>query len=80
MADAPRQPLAAGQGHHAAAALTELMDCPKGLRHDFGTCTAGHHVPTNLIQRWMGYASPNTTAIYLDAVGLEERTFASRMW
>jgi integrase len=36
------------------------------------------HVPANLIQRWMGHASLTTTAIYIDAVGLEERQFASR--
>ena len=56
------------------------MACPKGLRHGFGIRAAGLNVPTNLIQRWMGHASPTTTAIYLDAVGAEERQFASRMW
>jgi integrase len=62
------------------AAITGPMACPKGLRHGFGIHAAGHSVPTNLIQRWMGHASPTTTAIYLDAVGVEERQFASRMW
>jgi integrase/recombinase XerD len=62
------------------AGVTGPMACPKGLRHGFGICAAGHNVPTNLIQRWMGHASPTTTAIYLDAVGIEERQFASRMW
>lgn len=56
------------------------MACPKGLRHGFGIRAADRSVPTNLIQRWMGHASPTTTAIYLDAVGVEERQFASRMW
>jgi len=28
----------------------------------------------------MGHASGATTAIYLDAVGWEEREFAGRMW
>jgi integrase/recombinase XerD len=55
------------------------MACPKGLRHAFGIRAAGHNVPPNLIQRWMGHASPQTTAIYLDAVGVEERRFAARM-
>lgn len=62
------------------AGISGPMACPKGLRHGFGICAAGHSVPTNLIQRWMGHASPVTTAIYLDAVGAEERGFASRMW
>ena len=43
------------------------LACPKGLRHGFGIRAAGYNVPTNLIQRWMGHASPTTTAIYLDA-------------
>ena len=62
------------------AGIMGPMAAPKGLRHGFGICAAGHNVPTNLIQRWMGHASPTTTAIYLDAVGNEERSFASRMW
>jgi len=62
------------------AGITGPMSCPKGLRHGFGMRAADKSVPTNLIQRWMGHASPTTTAIYLDAVGAEERQFASRMW
>jgi integrase/recombinase XerD len=53
---------------------------PKGLRHGFGIRAASRNIPPNLIQRWMGHASLKTTAIYLDAVGAEEREFASRMW
>lgn len=53
---------------------------PKGLRHAFGIRAAAKQVPPNLIQRWLGHASPETTAIYLDAVGAEERQFAARMW
>ena len=62
------------------AGIAGPMACPKGLRHGFGMRAAGLGVPTNLIQRWMGHASVTTTAIYLDAVGIEERQFASRMW
>jgi integrase len=56
------------------------MACCKGLRHGFGIRAAGCNVPPNLIQRWMGHASSMTTAVYLDAVGYEERAFANRMW
>ena len=62
------------------AGITGPMASPKGLRHGFGICAAGHNVPVSLIQRWMGHASQATTAIYLDAVGVEERQFALRMW
>lgn len=62
------------------AGVAGPMACPKGLRHGFGIRAADRSVPTNLIQRWMGHASPTTTAIYLDAVGQEERSFAARLW
>ncbi|MCP1472001.1 integrase [Sphingobium sp. OAS761] len=56
------------------------MATAKGLRHGFGIRAAGSSVPPNLIQKWLGHASGVTTAIYLDAVGVEEREFAERMW
>jgi len=62
------------------AGISGPMACCKGLRHGFGIFAADHNVPPNLIQRWMGHGSSHTTAIYLDAVGREERAFAARMW
>jgi|ERR1700722_5203381 len=62
------------------AAIDGPMATTKGLRHGFGVRAAGRDVPPNLIQRWMGHASLTTTAIYLDAIGAEERQFAARMW
>ena len=56
------------------------MAMPKGLRHAYGIRAAGNSVPPSLIQRWLGHADPASTAIYLDAVGEEERSFAERMW
>lgn len=53
---------------------------PKGLRHGFGLHAIRCGVPLNLVQRWLGHASMTTTAIYLQAVGSEEREIASRMW
>lgn len=37
-------------------------------------------VPLNLVQRWLGHARMETTAIYLQAMGDEEREIAARMW
>jgi integrase len=68
------------KGAMLRAGIAGPMPCPKGLRHGFGVRAASHNVPINVIQRWMGHASPNTTAIYLDFVGIEERHLASRMW
>ena len=63
-----------------AAEITGPQATPRGLRHGFGIRATGKAVPPNLIQRWMGHASPGTTAIYLQAVGAEERHFACKMW
>ena len=62
------------------AQINGPMACCRGLRHGFGIRAAGRHVPPNVIQRWMGHSSSTTTAIYLEALGQEERDFAERMW
>ena len=53
---------------------------PKGLRHGFGLHAVRCGIPINLVQRWLGHASMTTTAIYLQAMGPEERDIAARMW
>jgi integrase len=53
---------------------------PKGLRHGFGIHAIQSGVPLNLVQRWLGHARMETTAIYLQALGAEERQIAARMW
>src|SRR5581483_279611 len=54
--------------------------CPKGLRHGFGLHAIRSGVPVHLVQRWLGHARMETTAIYLQAMGAEEREIAARMW
>ena len=63
-----------------SAQIAGPMATPKGLRHGFGIRAAGESVPLGTIQRWLGHASPITSTIYIDAVGVEERQFAERMW
>lgn len=53
---------------------------PKGLRHGFGLHAVRSGVPLNFVQRWLGHARMETTAIYLQAMGVEEREIAARMW
>ncbi len=64
----------------ASAGIVGPMACCKGLRHAFGIRAAEQNIPQNLVKKWMGHARLETTAIYMDAIGLEERGFASRMW
>ena len=53
---------------------------PKGLRHGYGVNAITSGVPLNMLQKWLGHATMETTAIYADAVGDEERDIAARMW
>lgn len=62
------------------AEISGPMAMPKGLRHAYGIRAASKNVPPSIIQRFLGHADQATTAIYLDAVGTEERAFAARMW
>ncbi|KJZ25411.1 tyrosine-type recombinase/integrase [Tritonibacter mobilis] len=53
---------------------------PRGLRHSFAVHAVSKGVPLHLIQRWLGHARLETTAIYSQALGPEERQIARRMW
>ena len=63
-----------------AAGIVEGPAMPKALRHAFGVGGTQAGVPLNLIQRWLGHADIQTTAIYTDVMGDEERILAERMW
>ena len=63
-----------------AAGITGPQASPKGLRHGFGVAAVQANIPLNLVQRWLGHADLATTAIYVDAVGVEEKELAARMW
>ena len=52
----------------------------KGLRHGVGVAAVTNGIPLNMVQKWLGHAQLTTTAIYADAVGVEEKSIAARMW
>ncbi|MBL4893006.1 MAG: site-specific integrase [Rhizobiaceae bacterium] len=63
------------------AGIPDAPHCtPKGLRHGFGVNATTSGVQLNMLKKWMGHASIETTAIYADAVGKEEQDIAARMW
>jgi integrase/recombinase XerD len=63
-----------------AASICGLYASPKGVRHGFGIKATTSEIPLNMTQKWMGHARLETTAIYANAVGPEERKIAERMW
>jgi integrase/recombinase XerD len=62
------------------ARIQGKMACPKGLRHGHGVACVSGKVPLTMIQKWLGHARIETTAIYLDVHGEEERELAKRLW
>ena len=64
----------------AEVGITGSMASPKGLRHGFAVACIAKGIPLPTIQKWLGHASLQTTAIYLSVSGEEERDFARRLW
>jgi integrase/recombinase XerD len=62
------------------AGVADGVAMPKALRHGFGVEAGQNGVQLNMVQRWMGHARIETTAIYAGAIGPEERALARRTW
>lgn len=63
-----------------AAGIQKSLATPKSARHAFGVNAIQTGVALNVLQRWMGHARIETTAIYADVLGKEERALALRTW
>jgi integrase len=62
------------------AGIAEGLCKPKALRHAFAVEAGQKGIPLNIVQRWLGHARIETTAIYAAAIGDEERNLARRAW
>jgi site-specific recombinase XerD len=62
------------------AGIAECLCKPKALRHSFAVEAGQKGIPLNIVQRWLGHARIETTAIYASAIGDEERNLARRAW
>jgi integrase len=62
------------------AGIADGLCKPKALRHAFAIEAGQNGVPLNIVQRWLGHARIETTAIYAGALGEEERSLARRSW
>jgi integrase/recombinase XerD len=56
------------------------MACPKGLRHAFAVACLDKAIPLPTLRKWLGHARLETTAIYLEIMGDEERKLAEKLW
>jgi len=63
-----------------SAGIAEGVCKPKALRHGFAVDAGQNGVQLNIVQRWLGHARIETTAIYASALGKEERALARRTW
>ena len=61
------------------AGITGIQSSAKGLRHGFAVHVV-NKVPITLLRRWLGHATLETTEIYLNVVGVEERELAKGIW
>jgi site-specific recombinase XerD len=62
------------------AGISKALCKPKALRHAFAVEAGQKAIPLNIVQRWLGHARIETTAIYASAIGDEERNLARRAW
>jgi integrase/recombinase XerD len=63
-----------------AAGVAGAHASPKALRHGFGVRAIQKTRNPRLVQKWLGHRSLETTTIYMDVIGQEERAEAQAMW
>lgn len=61
------------------ADITGVRGCARGLRHGFAVHPV-NKAPVTMVKKWLGHSNLETTAIYLDIVGTEERKIAKKIW
>ena len=64
----------------ARAGVGGTASSPKGLRHGFAVACLAHKIVLPTVQKWLGHARMETTAIYLEVSDSEERELAKRLW
>lgn len=64
----------------AEAGIAGVKASPKGLRHSHAIACISRKIPLTTVKKWLGHARLETTAVYVDAIGEEERELARRLW
>jgi site-specific recombinase XerD len=58
------------------AGIAGSLRAPKAVRHALAVEAGQKGIPLNIVQRWLGHARIETTAIYASAIGDEERNLS----
>ena len=53
---------------------------PRALRHAFGVEAVQQRIALSVIKKWLGHAKIETTALYAEPIGEEERELARLTW
>ena len=61
------------------ANIKGVRGCARGLRHGFAV-NAVSKAPLTMVKKWLGHGALETTEIYLNIVGTEEREIAKSIW
>lgn len=61
------------------AGIEDVRASAKSLRHGYAV-NAVQKAPITMVQKWLGHAHLETTAIYLNILGAEERVIAEKVW
>ena len=64
----------------SAAGVPPYVARPRALRHAFGVAAVQQRIALSLVKKWLGHAKIETTAIYAEPVGEEERALARLTW
>ena len=65
----------------AKASVPAAVAMPKAFRHSFGVeSMAKAGIPIGIVKRWLGHVRLESTIVYCEAVGAEERALAAKMW
>lgn len=62
-----------------AANIKGVRSCARGLRHGFAV-HAVTKAPLTMIKKWLGHSRLETTEVYLNIVGVEERQILRSIW
>lgn len=68
------------RGVMTEAGIRDRQAKPKALRHAFAVEAVQQRIALSLIKKWLGHAKIETTALYAEPVGDEERDLARLMW